>query len=514
MAAGCREGGEQTVAVLALAVRELPGTDSTITFGGSQLLQGLQPGPVLPVQGLPLACRVIAGLPGPVTGIVFGLPGARQLSVGSLNQRRSLRTGLVAFRPCHLSDPGGFRSLLPGPDPGGLSISAGTRNRPGQLPPRLVSRLARVTGPGLGRLPAPVRGGRLLQRGTHLLLCLRGLRLSGDSTRLSAAPGRFRLGQLHGHHLRIQRRSLLPGHLKQRPGLRDQRRQRAERITSLLRRHRNAAGGGPGGVVETPRAHVTAKQASPAAASHRNQVPAAGPLAHTLAGVPGQTRHGQRRAGGHLSHGRFLSFLITISLQGNEEEENAPVNDGDHETPGHGPQARFPSPAGRGRRPHQRTRHMRQQPRRGPASERPPRDACPARQPEPRDNSAAPSRLRQGSKQPHGTGQPSRQRQAPPSPLPLLPGRVPIPQPRHHSPQMPQASTIQNQASARSRRPRAEHIGRVRRDKARHPVRQLHLQMRHPVHMPERIGPNPAPAQRMRQRRDHDLARQQGTETS
>ena len=79
---------------------------------------------------------------------------------------------------------------------------------------------------------------------------------------------------------------------------------------------------------------------------------------------------------------------------------------------------------------------------------------------------------------------------------------------------MPQASTIQNQACARSRRPRAEHIGRVRRDKARHPIRQLHLQMRHPVHMPERVGPNPAPAQRMSQRRDHDLARQQGTETS
>jgi hypothetical protein len=61
MAAGCREGGEQTVAVLALAVRVLPGADSTVTFGGSQLLHGLQPGPVLPVQGLPLACRVIAG---------------------------------------------------------------------------------------------------------------------------------------------------------------------------------------------------------------------------------------------------------------------------------------------------------------------------------------------------------------------------------------------------------------------------------------------------------------------
>ncbi len=80
--------------------------------------------------------------------------------------------------------------------------------------------------------------------------------------------------------------------------------------------------------------------------------------------------------------------------------------------------------------------------------------------------------------------------------------------------QMPQASTIQNQARARSRPPRAEHIGRVRRDKARHPVRQLHLQMRHPVHVPERAGPKPAPAQRMSQRRDHDLARQQGTETS
>jgi hypothetical protein len=313
MAAGCREGGEQTVAVLALAVRELPGTDSTVTFGGSQLLHGLQPSPVLPVQGLPLACRVIPGLPGPVTGIVFGLPGARQLSVGSLNQRRSLGTGLVAFCPCRLSDPGGLRGLLPGTDPDGLSISAGTRNRLGQLQPRLFSRLARVTGPGLGRLPAPVRGGRLLQRGTHLLLCLRSLRLGGDSTRLSTAPGRFRLGQLHGHRLRIQRRSLLAGHLEQGPGLRDQRRQRAERITGLLRRHRNTADGGPGGVVETPRARVTAKQASPAAASHRNQVPAAGPLAHTLAGVPGQARHGQHRAGGHLSHGRFLSFLITIS---------------------------------------------------------------------------------------------------------------------------------------------------------------------------------------------------------
>jgi hypothetical protein len=102
----------------------------------------------------------------------------------------------------------------------------------------------------------------------------------------------------------------------------------------------------------------------------------------------------------------------------------------------------------------------------------------------------------------------------PPSPLPPLPGRTPVPQPRHHSMQMPQASTVQNQACARSRPPLAEHIGRVRRDKARHPVRQLHLQMRHPVHMPERVGPKPASPQRMSQCRDLDLARQQGTETS
>ena len=309
MAAGCREGGEQTVAVLALGVRVLPGTDSTVTFGGSQQLHGLQPGPVLPVQSLPLACRVIAGLPDLVTGIGFALPGARQLSVGSLNQRRSLRTGLVAFRPCHLSNPGGFRGPLPGTDPGGLSISAGTRNRLGQLPPRLFSRLARLTGPGLGRFPAPVRGHGLLQRSTHLLLRLRGLRLGRDSPRLSAAPGRFRLGQLHGHHLRIQRRSLLASHLEQGPGLGDQRRQCTERITRLLRRHRNTtAGRGSGSVMETPRAHVTAEHASPAAARHRNQVPAARPLAHTLAGVRGHARHGQLKTGAHFSHGRFLIF--------------------------------------------------------------------------------------------------------------------------------------------------------------------------------------------------------------
>jgi hypothetical protein len=32
--------------------------------------------------------------------------------------------------------------------------------------------------------------------------------------------------------------------------------------------------------------------------------------------------------------------------------------------------------------------------------------------------------------------------------------------------------------------------------------------------VPERIGPQPAPVQRMRHRRDYHLARQQGMETS
>lgn len=294
MDAGCGEGGEQTVAVLA--------------FGGSQLLRCLQPGPVLLSQGLPLAGRVITGSPGLITGIGSGLPGAGQFSVGSLDQRRSLRTGQVAFCPRRLSDPGGFRSLLPGTDAGGLSIGMSTRYRLGQLPPRLFSYLIRMTGPGLGSLPAPVRGGRLLQRRKHLLLSLRSPRPGGDGTRLSAAPGRFRLGQLHGHRLRIQRRSLLAGHLDQGPGLRDQCLQRAERITGLLRRHRAATAGGAGGVVETPRARVTAKQASPATARHRNHVAAAGPLAHAL--LPGHVRPGQPRPGDRISHGRFLSFLI------------------------------------------------------------------------------------------------------------------------------------------------------------------------------------------------------------
>ena len=109
---------------------------------------------------------------------------------------------------------------------------------------------------------------------------------------------------------------------------------------------------------------------------------------------------------------------------------------------------------------------------------------------------------------------PARRQQTRQQPLPASARCIPFPQPHHHGTQIAQASAIQDQTGARTRLLRGEHIGRVRRDQARHPVRQFHLQMRHPVHVPERIGPQPAPAQRMRHRRDDNLARQPGTETS
>ena len=80
--------------------------------------------------------------------------------------------------------------------------------------------------------------------------------------------------------------------------------------------------------------------------------------------------------------------------------------------------------------------------------------------------------------------------------------------------QAAETSAVQDQAGARHRLLRTRHIDRLYRYQARQPVRQLHLQMRHPVHVPERVGPKPAPVQRMRHRHDHNLARQQGTETS
>ena len=51
-------------------------------------------------------------------------------------------------------------------------------------------------------------GLRRFQRREHLLLGLGGTRLGGDRTRLGAAPGRFSLRQLRGHHFRVQRRDL------------------------------------------------------------------------------------------------------------------------------------------------------------------------------------------------------------------------------------------------------------------------------------------------------------------
>jgi hypothetical protein len=107
-----------------------------------------------------------------------------------------------------------------------------------------------------------------------------------------------------------------------------------------------------------------------------------------------------------------------------------------------------------------------------------------------------------------------RQRQNQARVLPAAAGRTPFPQPHHHGMQVAETSAVQDQAAVRHRSPRTRHIDRLYRYQARQPVRQLHLQMRHPVHVPERVGPKPAPVQRMRHRRDHNLARQQGTEPS
>ncbi|MGH3236969.1 MAG: hypothetical protein ACRDOH_27675 [Streptosporangiaceae bacterium] len=146
MAAGCGKGCEQAVAVLAFGVRKLPGADSTVTFGGSQLLHGLQPGLVLPSQGLPLPGRVITGLPDLITGIGFGLAGAGQLSIGSLNQRRRLRAGLVAFCPRRLSDPA--RQLSPGPPGPGGHTAAGQADAAAATPRRTPGRPPRTACPG------------------------------------------------------------------------------------------------------------------------------------------------------------------------------------------------------------------------------------------------------------------------------------------------------------------------------------------------------------------------------
>jgi len=143
-------------------------------------------------------------------------------------------TGPVTFCPRRLSGSGGLRDLPGSAGLGGHGIGVSTGDRLGQLPPRLRDRLASATCLALSGLPAAICGLRRVQRRKHLLLSLGGTRLGGNRTRLRAAPGRFRLGQLHGHRFGIQRRSLAAGQRDQGTRLPDQRLQRAERVTGLL----------------------------------------------------------------------------------------------------------------------------------------------------------------------------------------------------------------------------------------------------------------------------------------
>ena len=84
-----------------------------------------------------------------------------------------------------------------------------------------------------------------------------------------------------------------------------------------------------------------------------------------------------------------------------------------------------------------------------------------------------------------------------------------VAQPKDQDPQLPQARYVQDQA--RALLAITMHIRRIGTNQARPSLRQPHLQMKHPVNMPERIGPQPAPAQRMRGRRDQHLTRQHRT---
>jgi hypothetical protein len=113
---------------LALGVQALLGAQGAVTLGCGELPGCLQPGLVLPIQRLPLPGRVLAGLPGLLPGAGFGLPGPGQLGLGSTDRRRGLLAGLIAFRPCLLSDPGGLGGLPAGAGQGGFGIGAGTGN--------------------------------------------------------------------------------------------------------------------------------------------------------------------------------------------------------------------------------------------------------------------------------------------------------------------------------------------------------------------------------------------------
>ena len=167
------------------------------------------------------------------------------------------------------------------------------------------------------------------QRREHLLPGLGGTRLGGDRPRLGAAPGRFGLRQLRGHHFSIQSRDLPARQRNQRPCLPDQRLQRAERVSGLPRRHRApVAARRPRSVMETTRARITAEHPGPATPGHRNQVPAARPLAATLARLPVQGRatggqqHGLRDHRHHVRHIRHRDPFPfpSLSSPGNERK--------------------------------------------------------------------------------------------------------------------------------------------------------------------------------------------------
>ena len=63
--------------VLAFGVQQLLSTDGTVTFGSGQMPGSLQPGPVLPVQRIPLpeAIRIYGG-PIPPPSAALSVPAA------------------------------------------------------------------------------------------------------------------------------------------------------------------------------------------------------------------------------------------------------------------------------------------------------------------------------------------------------------------------------------------------------------------------------------------------------
>lgn len=223
---------------LALGVQALLGTQGAVTPGCGELLCRLQPGLVLPGQHLPLPGRVIAGLPGLLPGVGFSLPGAGQLSLGSTNHRRGLLTGLIAFCPRGLGDPGSLSGQPASAGRGGFGTGAGTGSFLSQVPAGLRGLLMSAAGLGFSGLPAAMGSLRRVQCREHLLLGLSGTGLRSDRPRLSAAPGRFGLCQLRGHYFSIQRCGLPARQRYQRPCLPDQRLQRAERIRGLPGRRR------------------------------------------------------------------------------------------------------------------------------------------------------------------------------------------------------------------------------------------------------------------------------------